>query len=204
MNGKMVDGRRGHAALRPMQPMVEEGDATIFSDAPKWVLVVDDEQSILDSVADFVGSLSQSPPFQVRTALSGPEALELMARHFFDLIITDFRMREMDGVRFLEVARQIEPDVPCLLLSADPAGALERLATVEEANVLFLAKPFDPADLASHIMDALGASRPVAGRQMVTAKPKSRLAASPEASEDGDLRHTRGLGRGSSGAPPPA
>lgn len=140
------------------------------SDAPKWILVVDDEPDVLDSVADYVSGIPHSPPLEVRTARSGPEAIELMARHFFDLVITDFGLGTMDGVRFLEVARQIEPDVPCVLMSGDPVGALDRLAALQEDNVLFLAKPFDPSALELHVMDALGSGRSVVGRQMVTSR----------------------------------
>lgn len=128
----------------------------MISDAPKWVLVVDDEPDVLDSVADFVTRMLNSPRIRVRTARSGPEAIEMMAQQFFDLIITDFRLGTMDGVRLLEIARQMDPGVPCVIMSGEPVGALERIEALQAENLVFLGKPFDPAALESHAMDALG------------------------------------------------
>lgn len=128
-------------------------------DAPKWVLVVDDEPDVLDSVADFVARMLNSPRIRVRTARSGPEAIEMMAQQFFDLIITDFRLGTMDGVRLLEIAREMEPGVPCVIMCTEPVGALEQLEPLQAANLVFLGKPIDPVVLEAHAMDALGFGR---------------------------------------------
>lgn len=156
MMPKLTDNRRSRAELRPPEPVIQAGEAPTISDPPKWVLVVDDEPDVLESVADCVSRMLNSPRIRVRTARSGPEAIEMMAQQFFDLIITDFRRGTMDGVRLLEIARQMKPGVPCVIMSGDPVGASERIETLHAENLVFLRKPFDPAALESHAMDALG------------------------------------------------
>lgn len=142
--------------LRPLQPTLKGVDPATLATAPKWILIVDDEPDILDSVAALVRIIGDDSRTNVRVARSGPEALELMQKHFFDMIVTDFHLGSMDGVNFLEVAQQLEPGVPCVLMSGDKYGALERLQSAEASNVAFLSKPFEPELLASHMMDGLG------------------------------------------------
>lgn len=161
--------------LRPLQPKLEGVDPETLANAPKWILIVDDEPDILESVAALVRIIGDESRTNVRVARSGPEALELMQKHFFDMILSDFHLGTMDGVNFLEVAQQLEPGVPCLLMSGDKYGALERLDSAVASNVAFLLKPFEPAVLASHMMDGLGwASTPWGAPQLVSgASPHS-------------------------------
>lgn len=142
--------------LRPLQPRLSGIDPATLATAPKWILIVDDEPDILDSVAALVRIIGDESRTNVRVARSGPEALELMEKHFFDMIVSDFHLGSMDGVNFLEVAQQLEPGVPCLLMSGDKYGALERLQSAMASNVAFISKPFEAAVLASHMMDGLG------------------------------------------------
>lgn len=142
--------------LRPLQPKLKGVDPAILANAPKWILIVDDEPDILDSVAALVRVIGDGSRTNVRVARSGADALELMHKHFFDMILSDFHLGSMDGVNFLEVAQQLEPGVPFVLMSGDKYGALERLDGAAASNVAFLSKPFEPALLASHMVDGLG------------------------------------------------
>ena len=142
--------------LRPLHPKLKGVDPATLAAAPKWILIVDDEPDILDSVAALVRLIGNTTSMNVRVARSGPEALQIMEAHFFDMILSDFHLGSMDGVNFIEVAQQLEPGVPCVLMSGDKYGALERLESAVTSNVAFLAKPFEPASLASHMMDGLG------------------------------------------------
>lgn len=73
----------------------------------KAVLVIDDEQSILDLATE----LLRRDGHAVETALGGREALEAIARTRFDVIISDWKMPGLNGVRLYEHLRATDPSV---------------------------------------------------------------------------------------------
>jgi len=78
------------------------------------VLYVDDERDLLELCKIF---LEQSPEFNVKTAASGREALELLSTHPFDAIISDYQMPGMDGIALLKTVRQQFGDIPFILFT---------------------------------------------------------------------------------------
>ena len=74
--------------------------------APPVILIVDDEP-------DFLRGLSRSVPralnCSVLTASSASEALSLMAQSSVDLLVTDVRMPDMDGLKLLDEVRNVSP-----------------------------------------------------------------------------------------------
>ena len=66
--------------------------------------------------------------YAVYTGGSGEEALKLFADHKVDLLITDFRMPQMDGVELIARMRQLRSDLPVILLSGfvEPLGLTEQ------------------------------------------------------------------------------
>ncbi len=68
--------------------------------------------------------------YQILTASSAEEALELVKQHRLDLVVTDFKMQEMDGVGLIAALRSSGQDVPVILLS----GFVERLGFNEAAT----------------------------------------------------------------------
>ncbi|MCA1948452.1 MAG: response regulator, partial [Armatimonadetes bacterium] len=69
------------------------------------VLVVDDEQNLLDAL-----QRQLRKRFDLRTACGGPEGLECIeAEGPFDVVVSDMRMPEMDGVQFLARVREGAP-----------------------------------------------------------------------------------------------
>jgi NtrC-family two-component system response regulator AlgB len=95
------------------------------------LLIVDDEKDIRFSLAEFFASLG----YQVNTAESGAQAIAAMATAHFDLILTDFRMAEMNGLELLDEARRIHPDSLVILMTA--------YATVEDAVAAIRAGAYD-------------------------------------------------------------
>jgi len=128
----------------------------LASPATKWVLIVDDDEHILKSLELLMEVVGNGSKPRVRLAQSGDEAMDLLEAQSFDLIISDYHMGAMDGVEFLSRAQQLEPDVPCVLLSADPGVAEARLRSSPVRNAAFLPKPFEPALLVALVMGALG------------------------------------------------
>ena len=83
------------------------------------VLVVDDDPFALQSMADVL----EGESYQVVTAASGSEALELLKQDPFDLVLTDLKMQEVDGIEVLRRAREIAPQAVVMILTG--YGSLE-------------------------------------------------------------------------------
>lgn len=124
------------------------------------ILLVDDEPSILKSlrrVLSLVPCTYDNAIFklQVDMAASGAEALDKLQHAAFDLIVSDYRMPEMDGVTFLKQARLIQPDAARIILSGY-ADLNSVLSAINEAQIVrFLSKPWNDYELVSAIGQAL-------------------------------------------------
>jgi len=79
------------------------------------VLIVDDQRTLLDLLEIVVG---QQPDLEcVGTASTGKEAIELAARHRPDVVLTDYRLPDIDGVEVTVRIKQDEPDVRVIMLT---------------------------------------------------------------------------------------
>lgn len=109
------------------------------------ILVVDDEDSILQ----FVSYNLEKEGYEVKTAMTGDEALELAAAHRFDLIILDIMLPGSDGY---EVCRKLraKSDVPVLFLSARDTE-LDKVVGLEMGGDDYLAKPFGIRELQARV-----------------------------------------------------
>ncbi len=107
------------------------------------VLFVDDEPSLLRSM-----SLILRRHFEVETAESGKEGLECMkAGEPFAVVVSDMRMPEMNGAKFLSAARELAPNSTRILLTGetDLSSAVE--AVNEGAIFRFLKKPCENREM---------------------------------------------------------
>lgn len=110
------------------------------------ILVVDDEPSVLDATA----ILLRVEGFDVLTATSEQEALELVSRRSPDLVIADYRLRHgANGADVVRAARaRVAGSVPAILVSGDTSEA-SALAELDDA--VFLTKPVNVDALLSAI-----------------------------------------------------
>jgi DNA-binding NtrC family response regulator len=83
------------------------------SDIP-CILVIDDDHSSLSSLQDVL----QQAGYRVITAQSGVEGLERLTDSMPNLVITDLRMREIDGMKILEAVRKNRKDLPVIVMTA--------------------------------------------------------------------------------------
>ena len=113
------------------------------AEAPR-VLVVDDEPSICRSCEKIL----VREGYEVRTVLSGSEALDLLGREAFDLVFTDLKMAEMGGMELLEALRSQYPDVVPVVITgfATIASVVE---TMKVGAFDYLPKPFTPDEMAA-------------------------------------------------------
>ncbi len=101
------------------------------------VLLVDDETGILDSLR----ILFRSHGYEVRTALGGQEALEYLSRDRPDLVVTDIRMPGTTGLDVLARTRELDPEIPVILITAQ-ASLQSAVRAVNEGAYYYLQKPF--------------------------------------------------------------
>ena len=78
------------------------------------VLVVDDERSM----REFLEILLNKENYQVTLAANGEEAFSFLEKDKFDLLITDIRMQDVDGIDVLKKAKALSPDTIVIMISA--------------------------------------------------------------------------------------
>jgi CheY-like chemotaxis protein len=122
------------------------------------VLFVDDEEAICEWVVDALEALD----FRVATCVDGREALEYYRRNreSVGLVFFDVQMPEMSGAEAFRAMRQIDPEVPAVMVSGFSAEGVVRDCLSEGAKA-FLPKPFSLADIVGAIEDY--AARPKVG-----------------------------------------
>ncbi len=103
------------------------------------ILVVDDELSVRDSLKEWL----EEEGFSVAMAASGFEALEMLTTEPFQLMLTDIKMPEMDGVELLKRAREISPDL-CILMMTAYATVETAVEAMKIGALDYLIKPFEP------------------------------------------------------------
>jgi DNA-binding NtrC family response regulator len=103
------------------------------------ILFIDDDQRLLDGLRRALRG--QSSRWELRFADSGQAALALMETTPVDVVVTDFRMPQMDGRGLLEAVRRLHPATARLVLTghADENDLLEVMAIAHQ----FLHKPCD-------------------------------------------------------------
>ncbi|WP_153110521.1 HD domain-containing phosphohydrolase [Propionivibrio limicola] len=122
---------------------------------PATLLLVDDEPGILSSL----NRLLRPAGYTIFTARNGREALAILEQNPVDLVLSDMRMPEMDGAKFLEQVRTNWPGTVRLLLTgyADIASTIDAINRGEIYR--YIAKPWDDNDLKLIVRDALESSR---------------------------------------------
>ncbi|OIR00933.1 cyclic di-GMP phosphodiesterase response regulator RpfG [mine drainage metagenome] len=115
------------------------------------LLCVDDEQNILSALR----RLFRQDGYRILTAASGEEGLRLLEREVVDLVISDMRMPEMDGARFLERVSSRWPDTLRILLTGH-ADIAATIAAINRGQIFrYIAKPWDDQDVRLIVRHAL-------------------------------------------------
>lgn len=122
---------------------------------PAHLLLVDDDPGLLK----LLGMRLVSEGYSVVTAESGPEALRVLTRERVDLVVSDLRMDEMDGLQLFAEIQKAQPGMPVIILTAH--GSIpDAVAATQKGVFSFLTKPVDKDALYKAIDDALEQSSP--------------------------------------------
>jgi len=124
------------------------------------VLIVDDEKDFLDIIAERISTRGMD----VSTATSAEDALNMVAKESFDVVIMDFMMPALDGFKALKLMKAEQPEVQIILLTGNvpeekriEAKALGALDVIE--------KPPDLKKLIEKIKKAKRAKRNARGKK---------------------------------------
>jgi len=121
----------------------------------KRILIVDDEESVLFVLRKSLRKLGDE--YEIATATSGFQALELLQSKSYDLVVTDYRMRGMDGLQLLDAVQTTHPHTRVVLITAYGNEALE--AEAKRLNVYrYLTKPLNIGTFRSIVQEALASN----------------------------------------------
>jgi DNA-binding NtrC family response regulator len=115
------------------------------------ILIVDDEEPVLRACARALGDI---PGAEIVQQKAGSTAADLLSLEPFDLLISDIRMPEMDGLQLLKIAHQHDPTLPVILITGFPtAETMKGFAGLGAAACLM--KPIRPDDLVETVQRVL-------------------------------------------------
>lgn len=108
------------------------------------IVIVDDEEMVLVSIHSF---LTLETDYKVTTFSHPKDALTFIRENDVDLVISDYLMPDMDGIRFLGEVKKLKPDVTRIILTgyADKENAIEAINDI--GIYQYIEKPWDNGDL---------------------------------------------------------
>jgi len=103
------------------------------------ILVVDDEAIVRESLHDWLSDAG----YQVFTAENGPKALEIVRREKLGIVIADLVMPGMDGIEVMRRAKEIQPKIEVIIITAY-GSVTTAIAAMKEGAYDYIEKPFCP------------------------------------------------------------
>lgn len=106
------------------------------------ILVVEDEESLREALKLNL----ELDGYEVTTVDNGPEVLKVVKNEYFDLIILDIMLPDMDGITVCETIRMQHNDVPIMFLSARNSSA-DKVEGLKKGGDDYMTKPFNLEEL---------------------------------------------------------
>ena len=142
----------GAAAAVSIDPMEETSRAT--------VLVVDDEPTIVEVVANYLGRAG----FETHTAADGPSAISSAIQIQPDLIVLDLMLPEIGGMEVMRILREDEKLTSAIILLTSKSEESDRLVGLRRGADGYMVKPFSPAELVARVEAVLRRASPPDGK----------------------------------------
>ncbi len=141
----MALGRSDSKNPAPVEITRGKGSARVVR-----ILVVDDEEYVRTMMA----STLERQGYEVHAAASGRQAVEMLDRYAFDLVLTDIVMQDGNGITLLDHAHARQPDLPVVMVTAvhDISVAID---SMRRGAYDYLLKPFERDQLTSTVQRAL-------------------------------------------------
>src|SRR5258708_23245537 len=126
---------------------------------PPRLLIVDDEESVTITMA----AILEMDGYDVATALTGPDALVQIEKEVFDLVLTDLRLDDFDGMDVLAAARRRSTETVGIVLTGY-ASLESAVKALREGAYDYMLKPADVEELRATV--ARGLERRRLGQQL--------------------------------------
>jgi two-component system response regulator HydG len=130
------------------------------------VLVVDDKSNMVRLMAKVLRADAR-----VRTANRGADALRILENESVDVVLSDLRMPDMDGIEVLKRCKQLRPEAEFILMTAY-ASVTTAIEALRLGAYDYLTKPFEPAEARAVVLRAIG--------RAATSLPESSPGSPPE------------------------
>ncbi len=114
------------------------------------ILIVDDEMVVRDSL----GKWFATEGYEIHTVASAREALEAMQKDDYDTALIDIKMPGMDGMELQERLREIDPEMPLIIMTGY-ASVETAVRALKRGAYDYITKPFDPDELVHLVSNAL-------------------------------------------------
>ena len=115
------------------------------------VLIVDDEPQIRDMLREWLTRTG----YDVTDAPDGKQAIEILRKQSFDVVVADILMPEKDGLEVIMYLQRESPLTKCVAMSSPSNRVFLQSAQLLGATRV-VEKPFTPADIEAAVRDALG------------------------------------------------
>ncbi|MBW1934930.1 MAG: endopeptidase La [Deltaproteobacteria bacterium] len=141
-----------HYGLREIKDRILEYLAVrVLKSSRKYrILVVDDEKTTRMNLEHVLSKEG----YEVGTASSGVEALDLLDKNSFDVIVTDLKMEKVDGLGVLEQAKAKDPAIEVIMITGY-ATVPKAVEAMQKGSYQFLAKPLKLDEVRSAVASAL-------------------------------------------------
>jgi two-component system chemotaxis response regulator CheB len=127
----------------------------------KKVLIVDDEETLTWSMAK---SLSKDKDkYEVIIANNGREALAQLEKNKIDLVITDIRMPDMNGLDLMVKIKKEYPQTKVIIMTAYGSSDVQKEAN-QRGSLYYVEKPFEISDIRKIIIDLIGKKKGFQGK----------------------------------------
>ena len=115
------------------------------------ILLVDDDEMSLKSLHSFLSSEG----YYVNSYLKPSEALKSLENFRYHIILTDYTMPEMSGLKLIQLIRKINPDIFTILYTGYSTKILEHQVIIDESVNYFIKKPLRIKELISVINNTI-------------------------------------------------
>ena len=137
--------------------------------ASERILIVDDE----DGMRRLLSRVLTREGYETSAVGSGAEALRLVASERFDLVVTDIKMPEMDGLQLLAELKEYEPSLPIIVITA--YGTIENAVQALRSGAYdYIAKPFENDEIKLTVAKAFERERLLAENRYLHAELEGR------------------------------
>lgn len=114
------------------------------------ILIIDDEKSIRKTLTEILSYEG----YKIDEAVDGEEGLKKFSEKTYDVVLCDIKMPKLDGIEFLDKAKQINPDVPVIMISGH-GNVDTAVEAVKKGAFDYISKPPDLNRLLITLRNAL-------------------------------------------------